>query len=69
MSAAEPPRSANQAPRIDVAFPDISRWAHGNTGVPYVWRFDAPTGGPRVTVQALTHGNEVCGATALDWLL
>ena len=25
--------------------------------------------GPHVLVQALTHGNEVCGAIALDWLL
>jgi predicted deacylase len=37
--------------------------------VPYAWRFEASASGPRVTVQALTHGNEVCGATALDWLL
>ena len=56
-------------PRIDVAFPDISRWASGNVGVPYVWRFEAGVSGPHVTVQALTHGNEVCGAIALDWLL
>jgi predicted deacylase len=54
---------------IDIDFPDIGRWAPGNTGVPYVWRFDAPRPGPRVTVQALTHGNEVCGAIAVDWLL
>jgi predicted deacylase len=57
------------APRIDVAIPDISRWATGNAGIPYAWRFEAPVGGPRVTIQALTHGNELCGATALDWLL
>ena len=25
--------------------------------------------GPHILVQALTHGNEVCGAIALDWLL
>ena len=56
-------------PPIDVAFPDISRWASGNVGVPYVWRFEAAASGPSVTVQALTHGNEVCGAIALDWLL
>ena len=56
-------------PRIDVAFPDISRWASGNVGVPYVWRFEASMSGPSVTVQALTHGNEVCGAIAVDWLL
>lgn len=55
--------------RIDVAFPDIARWAEGNTGIPYAWRFEGEASGPRVTIQALTHGNEVCGAAALDWLL
>jgi predicted deacylase len=54
---------------IEVEFPDISRWATGNTGTPYVWRYTAVTPGPHVLVQALTHGNEVCGAIALDWLL
>ena len=28
------------APPIEVAFPDLARWAAGNTGIPYVWRFD-----------------------------
>lgn len=54
---------------IEVPFPDIGRWASGNTGIPYVWRFTAPTPGPHVTIQALTHGNEVCGAIAVDELL
>ncbi|MGE5088810.1 MAG: succinylglutamate desuccinylase/aspartoacylase family protein, partial [Candidatus Levyibacteriota bacterium] len=57
------------APAIDVELPDIARWAEGNTGLPYVWRHAARRAGPRVTIQALTHGNEVCGALALDWLL
>ena len=57
------------APAIDLEFPDIARWSAGNAGTPYVWRFEGPRQGPRVTVQALTHGNEVCGAIALDWLL
>ena len=58
------------APPVDVALPDLSRWSAGNTGIPFVWRFAGPGGGvPHVTVQALTHGNEVCGAIALDWLL
>jgi predicted deacylase len=56
-------------PSIDVAFPDLARWQTGNTGVPYVWRFTAERPGPRVTIQALTHGNEVCGAISNDWLL
>jgi predicted deacylase len=54
---------------IEVAFPDISRWAAGNTGTPYVWRFAARAAGPHALVQGLTHGNEVCGAIALDELL
>ncbi len=56
-------------PPIDVAFPDLGRWAAGNTGVPHVWRMGSSRHGPHVVVQALTHGNEVCGAIALDWLL
>jgi predicted deacylase len=56
-------------PKIDVPFPDIERWRHGNAGLPFVWRFAADRPGPAVTIQALTHGNEVCGAIAVDWLL
>jgi predicted deacylase len=62
-------RPAAALPPIDIAFPDLSRWSAGNAGIPYVWRFDAPRAGPHVTIQALTHGNEVCGAIALDELL
>jgi hypothetical protein len=61
--------SAASTPVVDVALPDLERWAAGNAGIPYVWRFSSGTGDPAVTVQALTHGNEVCGAIALDWLL
>jgi predicted deacylase len=58
-----------QLPSIDVEFPDLARWATGNAGIPYVWTFAAERAGPHVLVQALTHGNEVCGGIALDWLL
>jgi predicted deacylase len=61
--------AARPVPPIEVELPDIRRWASGNAGIPYVWRFDAPASGPAVLVQALTHGNEVCGAIVLDWLL
>jgi predicted deacylase len=54
---------------IEVAFPDLEQWRPGNTGIPHVWRFESPRAGPRVTIQALTHGNEVCGAICNDWLL
>ena len=56
-------------PPIEVEFPDLSRWAAGNTGVPYLWSWATERAGPHVVLQALTHGNEVCGAIALDWLL
>ena len=54
---------------IELQAPDLSRWAAGNTGTPYVWQFDSGRAGPQVMVQALTHGNEICGAIALDTLL
>jgi len=57
------------APAVEVGFPDLARWAAGNGDLSYVWRFAADRPGPHVVVQALTHGNEVCGAIALDWLL
>ena len=53
---------------VDLATPDIAPYAEGNTGVPYVWRFDSGQPGPRVMVSAIVHGNEPCGVIALDWL-
>jgi predicted deacylase len=58
-----------EAPAVERAAPDIARWCEGNTGVDYVHALDSGVRGPRVLVQALTHGNEICGAIALDWLL
>jgi predicted deacylase len=54
---------------VELRAPDITRWREGNTGVDYVFAWDSGRPGPRVMVQALTHGNEICGAIALDWLL
>ena len=56
-------------PAVELSPPDITPWRAGNTGVDFVHRFDAADPGPTVMVQALTHGNEICGAVALDWLL
>jgi predicted deacylase len=56
-------------PPIEVRFPNLDPYAAGNTGTPYVWTFAAGATGPHVLIQALTHGNEVCGAIALDRLL
>jgi predicted deacylase len=54
---------------IELSPPDIAPWRAGNTGIDYAHAFDSGRPGPTVLVQALTHGNEFCGAIALDWLL
>jgi predicted deacylase len=54
---------------LEIATPDIAPYAKGNTGVPFVWRFDSGQPGPNVMVSAIVHGNEPCGVVALDWLL
>lgn len=47
----------------------ISQYREGNTGVPYAHSFDSGKPGPHAAITALVHGNEVCGAHALDLLL
>ncbi len=54
---------------IELSPPDIGPYRSGNTGVDYVTTFDSGVAGPHVLVTALTHGNEICGAIALDRLL
>lgn len=50
---------------VELPPPDIRRFRTGNTGIPYVTTFDSGRPGPHVMVNALTHGNELCGAIAL----
>ncbi|MGO4306175.1 M14 family metallopeptidase [Cupriavidus sp. RAF12] len=54
---------------VEVGFPDIRPHAEGNTGIAYVHTFDSGLPGPHVMINALTHGNEVCGAIAVSGLL
>jgi len=54
---------------IEITFPEIGAHAAGNAGVPYVHTFDSGIHGPHVMINALTHGNEVCGAIVVDALL
>ena len=49
--------------------PDISAYLDGNIGVDYVHQFDSGKPGPHVMLSAVVHGNELCGAIALDDLL
>lgn len=57
------------AASIELIPPDLTPHRDGNTGIPYVSTFVAPEPGPHVMVMALTHGNEIGGAIALDRLL
>jgi predicted deacylase len=54
---------------VELTAPDIEPYRAGNTGIEYVHSFAADQPGPHVLVTALTHGNEICGAIALDKLL
>jgi predicted deacylase len=66
-AAALPP--ATERPPVELQAPDITRWRAGNTGVDHVHAWDSGVPGPRVLLTALVHGNEICGAIALDALL
>lgn len=54
---------------IEVTFPDLASYEQGSRGIPWVWSFDSTVPGPHVMVNALTHGNEVCGAIVVKALL
>jgi predicted deacylase len=53
---------------IELTAPDIAPYKAGNTGIDYITRFDSGEPGPQVMITAVVHGNELCGAIALDWL-
>ena len=53
---------------IELRPPDIGAYRAGNTGVDYVTTFDSGRAGPHVMLSAVVHGNELCGAIALDFL-
>ncbi|MDM0113353.1 succinylglutamate desuccinylase/aspartoacylase family protein [Variovorax sp. J22R133] len=56
-------------PPLEVLPRDISAYRKGNTGVDYVHRFESGQPGPHVLINALTHGNEICGMVAATHLL
>lgn len=53
---------------VELTAPDIETYRKGNTGVEFVTTFDSGRPGPHVMINAVTHGNEICGAIALDAL-
>jgi predicted deacylase len=54
---------------IEIAPPDIAPYRAGNTGVEYATTLDSGVAGPHVAITAVVHGNELCGAVTLDWLM
>ena len=62
------PDTPNEYP-LELPHPDISAYKEGNIGIPYCFTFEAAAPGPHVMISAVVHGNELCGAIAVDWLL
>ena len=60
---------SSTADAIELAPPDIEPYRAGNTGVPFVTTLDSGRDGPHAMICAIIHGNELCGAAALDHLL
>ena len=54
---------------VHISAPDLYDWRAGDTGVPGVTTKDSGKPGPHVALLAITHGNEIAGAIALDRLL
>ncbi|MCR9178373.1 MAG: succinylglutamate desuccinylase/aspartoacylase family protein [Alphaproteobacteria bacterium] len=53
---------------VELPTPDIERYRAGNTDVPFFQCWESGVPGPRVMITGLVHGNELCGAIALDRL-
>lgn len=53
---------------VEIEAPDISAYRAGNRNIPFFTTFESGHSGPKVLITALVHGNELCGAIALDHL-
>src|SRR5258706_2562758 len=54
---------------VELQAPDIERHRRSDTGTEFVHTLASGKPGPHVMVNALTDGNEICGALAVDRLL
>ncbi len=61
--------AAGEAYPVELSPPDLSQYRNAGAGPDYVISYDSQTDGPHVMLMALVHGNEICGAIALDQLL
>lgn len=55
--------------RPEIDRPDIACYQQGNSGIDYVYSFTSDRPGPHLWVNSLTHGDEICGAIAVDFIL
>ncbi|WP_233806420.1 M14 family metallopeptidase [Paraburkholderia sp. HP33-1] len=60
---------SREAYPIEVEFPYLAQHEQSSSGIAYVHTYDSGMPGPHVMINALTHGNEVCGAIVVDELL
>lgn len=61
--------AADTAYPVELEAPDISAYKAGNAGIDYVHTFASDLPGPDAMINAVIHGNELCGAIALDYLM
>ena len=54
---------------VELQAPDIEPYRRSSSGTEFVHVIDSGRPGPQAMVMALTHGNEICGAIALDRFL
>jgi Succinylglutamate desuccinylase / Aspartoacylase family len=54
---------------VELKAPDIEPHRKSATGTDFIHTFASGVPGPHVMVNALTHGNEICGAIVVDRLL
>ena len=54
---------------LEIARADLAPYRLGGSGVDFVHGFDSGRAGPHVMVNALTHGNELCGMWAVKRLI
>jgi predicted deacylase len=59
---------AEQPPLVEIDTPDIEAFRDGGNPVPYTTTWDSGVAGPHVMLTALVHGNELCGAHAVNFV-
>ncbi|MDX1738843.1 MAG: succinylglutamate desuccinylase/aspartoacylase family protein [Alphaproteobacteria bacterium] len=55
--------------KIEITTPDIATYKRGNHAIDYIHQLVGKNEGPHIVITGLIHGNEICGAIALDHLL